>query len=91
MPNTSAHTPTPWAADAAQIYSGDSGKTICLMPGVRADEPTPVDAAFIVQAVNSHDDLVAFVRSIAEHSGDSVWQEDWFVMRDRAVTLLRNL
>ena len=62
--NTQYHTPTPWMASEGQLYnydniSKDSGKTLAYIPYYdEENERDRANAAFIVQAVNSHDALV---------------------------------
>jgi len=65
MSNTK-HTPTPWAAGGSVIER--EGETIAQafrMTGCPIDQPV-VNAAFIVRAVNSHDQLVAALREAIE-------------------------
>lgn len=57
-----AHSPTPWTSGSSAIFAGKKciGVTDC-------DSSTPnverANAAFIVRAVNAHDDLVAALKA----------------------------
>ncbi len=54
---TPQHTPTPWKANGLSIEDSNGDLIACLNTGdgiVRAHE----DAAFIVRAVNAHDELL---------------------------------
>lgn len=67
------HTDTPW-----KINAGDDCPTVCFVGDVKIvaaklrgydlHENDEIDAAFIVRAVNAHDDLVEALRSIVERS-----------------------
>jgi hypothetical protein len=64
MMSNTKHTPTPWAAGGSVIER--EGETIAQafrMTGCPIDQPV-VNAAFIVRAVNSHEQLVAALRDL---------------------------
>lgn len=50
----SAHTPTPWMIDGAQPTRVQSADFYTVLIDV-----APADAAYIVECVNAHDELVA--------------------------------
>ena len=56
---TQDHTKTPWDGKEGQIYSEGDGKTIVYIPYYDEDNKRDrANAAFICQAVNSHEALV---------------------------------
>jgi hypothetical protein len=58
------HTPTPWNAEQDRVYS--DGRWIASTDCIGADTNTETyqNAAFIVRAVNSHDELVEALKNI---------------------------
>lgn len=70
---TNAHTPTPWSAE----FSGGRGAWIkgansewsALACG-DTDDSANHNAAFIVRAVNAHEELVAALKQIASQGGN---------------------
>lgn len=62
-----AHTPTPWTTDRFRtvlwVESGACWVARCLYPE---------DAAFIVRAVNAHDELVAALKGLLAANGGGV-------------------
>jgi len=81
----SAHTETPWEQMGGMIWSPAARANICRMSELRATDlvqftepeigsPTMpeiyANAAFIVRAVNCHDELVAALRAIANVAGN---------------------
>jgi hypothetical protein len=75
----SEHTPTPWARyDDGKLAARGWIKSVCKgIPeqmvaqaiGVGAIEEREANAAFIVRAVNSHDDLVKALEAMLEKHG----------------------
>jgi hypothetical protein len=53
-----AHTPTPWTANLSCVFSGKNCIAVCDTDN-DTRERMQDNAAFIVKAVNAHDDLVA--------------------------------
>lgn len=72
----SEHTPTPWSIDAYDEINGPNGKRLFVngvASALTAGEFMDIgkaNAAFIVKAVNSYDDLVAALRRIASMDVD---------------------
>lgn len=60
---TGAHTELPWAVSECEIYHPGSHTPVALALDAGNGE---ANAAFIVQAVNSHDDLVAALQDARE-------------------------
>ena len=81
----SAHTPTPWIEQEMPGLCNDritadngEGRTICELPYGH-----DADSAFIVRAVNAHDDLLAVLRDLRQrfhaacvYSGSDAWVAD---------------
>lgn len=68
----SKHTPGPWGFDeTGYLQTIDNGYLIYASPwqenACDGDETAIANAAFIVLAVNTHDDLVAALRDAVEH------------------------
>lgn len=71
------HTPTPWIAEGQQIVSEENGYRVAIVssphPRARGKERMEDleycqgNTAFIVRAVNSHEQLVAALREIESH------------------------
>lgn len=89
------HTPTPWRVENDQIWSvGPLSHQVCgferprKYPGNRVDD----DAAFIVQAVNSHAAHLAFITHILAMADDAYFMghPEWQVLIEeaRAIALL---
>lgn len=58
------HTPTPWHLDnEGRTVVGADGIQICTPHGLRNPQPF-VNAAFIVRAVNMHEELLAVSKSL---------------------------
>jgi hypothetical protein len=87
MSETQKHTPTPWRASKARkssnfgayvafVQTVDPASVLAKVSGGPTDdrEVAEANAAFIVRAVNAHDDLVkALRRALADELGDN-WQ-----------------
>ncbi len=74
------HTPIPWERDATHIFTtGEPGANVCSVSSPRKSDfveytrleigdpdfnEAMANAAFIVQAVNNHDELVAFIEGL---------------------------
>jgi hypothetical protein len=59
----SEHTPTPWTIDQNAAWNIKSeARDVGLCYGALTTEGRNADAAFIVQACNAHDELVALLR-----------------------------
>ena len=80
-----AHTPTPWAISSVEdgglsIVPKETPPhlTICLLPSAPYIERDLANAAFIVRAVNSHDELVTLAGQIilAHEQGECVLPAD---------------
>lgn len=56
------HTPTPWNTPAVTI--NDASKKIIAICTDRSNEENKANAAFIVRAVNSHDELLSALQQI---------------------------
>ncbi len=54
----SKHTPLPWMADGGEVRAeSGNGRTVALLYSITNEDEA--NAALIVRAVNSHDDLVS--------------------------------
>jgi hypothetical protein len=64
---SSTHTPTPWFSDKGAVWDSQDLLRRLLIAECIGDSRAnaKADAAFIVRAVNVHDDLVAALREIA--------------------------
>lgn len=74
-----AHTPIPWSisADGQRIISADGESVIADVHGAAcADQEGAANARMIVRAVNSHAELLAALREIADHSVDGP-RDEW--------------
>ncbi len=61
-PKPAAHTPTPWTIDArGSVTSEDKQNVIMIQPSFALDFN---DAAFIVRAVNSHEEMLSVLKEI---------------------------
>lgn len=57
------HTPTPWRSSFPSYVIG-GGIKICQLKGIYVNNPNrEADAEFIVRACNSHDELVAMLKT----------------------------
>lgn len=64
-----SHTPTPWVHDRQSDCILDNGGNVIVSPYEsehNIDNDT-ANAAFIVKAVNAHDDLVAALKALTGH------------------------
>lgn len=94
--NTRQHTPLPWELDAhlvGQIINFDGSKLVARAGRVGPSydvDPDQIErnanAAFIVKAVNSHDQLVTALRFYANQSN---WSE--FISDEQAAAFDRNV
>jgi hypothetical protein len=57
---TPSHTPTPWMRNGAGISTESSSASLCVCAGVEGQE----NAAFIVRAVNSHQELMEALKNV---------------------------
>lgn len=62
------HTPTPWELKGSYIV-GD-GNTVLNLTGAMAGDDTDADAAFIVRAVNAHEDLLLSLKRLESDPDD---------------------
>lgn len=62
----SEHTPTPWHLenDGESVMSADNVEILWCPPGSYQGSDWPDNSAFIVKAVNCHDDLVSALSGI---------------------------
>lgn len=70
---TTAHTPRPWSvqlrnAGPAIVSANNELIVSGIGPDLRSNR---ANAALIVKAVNSHEELLALARRVAEHYGDT--------------------
>lgn len=67
----SEHTPTPWDADGVYVMYHDAELSItvagCAISPRMDSSKAKANAAFIVRAVNAHDDLVAALKVAQSH------------------------
>lgn len=63
------HSPTPWQFDGEDALFDRDGELVGDM-GLFTDEPLAANAAFIVKAVNNHDEAIGFL----ELASISLWR-----------------
>jgi hypothetical protein len=78
---STSHTPTPWVADGHYIHGPDELRFLAVA-GDRAGVTPEANAAFIVRACNSHDELLHHLRILAEE--DSQCAPDWVAKKSAA-------
>ena len=97
------HTPTPWYALGAGVYAEDPnifkpGTPLDLIAATGDEGPIPYaehekNAAFIVLAVNAHDDMLAALKSAADeldHASDRFNCRFCRIAADKARAALKN-
>lgn len=64
-PSNPAHTPTPWKLEESQITGDNGNVAVVNLFGAMSGENTDADAAFIVRAVNAHEEWKDFLSKVA--------------------------
>ena len=66
---TTARTAGPWEVKGRYVFGNNGNRTVADCGSNGSYELTEANAAFIVQACNAHDDLVAALRALREVVG----------------------
>ena len=85
MKTQPTHTPTPWKTMPLNpfIFSGDEPEelAVCRTDIKLPPERNDANAAYIVRAVNAHEELIATLKEVSKHATDLNKNDPWIMER----------